>query len=358
MTTYNTIATHTGCHEDEFVAARTLMRFGNTDFPGVRDAKMIYWKSMPAGETWQSLLDKGTICVGIGHGPFDEHGPNGERIENECSATLVAKHLGIDEDEALKQFFQFVLDRDSALGKNPYELPALIKTRYAAGQSDEAVEKWVFDILDDIFEQALVFYEKAGTDFGKAAVGEVRTQRGKVKFVLGMSDSKEFAKYARSRHGCKAGVVVQMTSDHHALVQTNNHLHMNLTDTVQILRIEELKAHGKAVPQNWKLLGQPGTIPQCPEWYLFDANGSHSIMNGSTTHAAPATKLSLERVGELVRIGVNPSAFEPSRATECKKEICSGKSCAWYGWGLHRCRRIRFKQHCGKERPAATSQAK
>ena len=76
-----------------------------------------------------------------------------------------------------------------------------------------------------------------------------------------------------------------------------------------------------------------------------DLTGSVSSVKGEqlTSVAAPnvsPTRLSLEKIKEIVIIGINSQNF-PIHCAKTRR--CIFKKCDWYNLGLHRCRKIRFE---------------
>jgi hypothetical protein len=342
-------ATHQNPHLDEIVGIWLLARFGEFMFPGAETAPVEFWDGIPEGKTGASLEREGYVLVGIGGGRFDEHPFQGtDRKEGECAATLVAKTLGLDEDPTLLPLLKFTAERDLNFSGGAFDLHGVIKTMYKVGRPNEDVWKWAFDAIEAVYDQNLAFFETAGTDFRNATVSRIRNSKGSVTLAVGRSDSLDFAKFARSPHGCRAGIVIQQNSSGNVTVQTDQRLNMKLIDTAQILRIEEYKASDGRPPRDWKTfwvaMGSDGTVPEVPEWYFFPE--AKMLLNGSATTSAPPTKLPLERVSELVQIGINHKSFEPAHAQECQAGKCTsslGNPCPWFAWGLHRCRLVRFQ---------------
>src|SRR4051812_17646843 len=72
---------------------------GERKYPGAGSAQVEYWGTgtvSPDGYDWKEYFDQGTILVGVGGGPFDEHpSPDfGDRKAENLSATLlVARDL-------------------------------------------------------------------------------------------------------------------------------------------------------------------------------------------------------------------------------------------------------------------------
>jgi hypothetical protein len=291
------IVIHRHAHNDELFAVYLLKAFGGVQyFPGIQEARLEFWDSIPEGKNWKDLLfNEKTLLVGMGFSPFDEHLQSGERMKNECAATLVATALGIREDEYLKPFFWFTLDHDRAVGKNAFELPALIKAMWAVGKSEDEVVAVANCIYETICNQAEGF-AKASADFKKASIRKLRTAQGQiVVMVYGFSDSPEFGKYARSKG---MGIVIWMNSSGNVTIHTQHILKLDLGPVVRAIRILELTAAHEKVPTDNNYLASGGAIAECLNWYFHTGGGM--IMNGSMTHAALPTRVSLEEIANAV----------------------------------------------------------
>jgi hypothetical protein len=235
------IVVHRHAHNDELFAVYLLKTFGGVQyFPGIQDARLEFWDAIPEEKNWKDLLfNEKTLLVGMGFSPFDEHLQDGGRMCNQCAATLVATALGIREDEYLKPFFGFTLDHDRAVGKNAFELPALIKAMWGVGKGEDEVVAVANCIYETLCNQAEEF-AKAGSDFKKASIRKFRTAEGKiVPLVYGLSDSSEFGKYARSKG---MGVVIWKNSSGNVTIHTQQSLKLDLAPVVRAIRILEIRA--------------------------------------------------------------------------------------------------------------------
>jgi hypothetical protein len=342
----HTIATHRRPHFDEIVAIWLLLKFGETKWPGISQADMECWESLPEGKTSKELLNEGFLLVGIGGGPYDEHPQKAGRKEGQCAATLVAHDLRIERKPALRKILEYAAARDLELGKNEFELPAVIKAINDEWPTEETI-RWAFLALIALHRKQERFYDEAPRDYAKAVITDAVIAGGrKIKMVVGRSNADTFCAYARSGRGCHAGVVVQMSTKGNVLIQTNQQLRIDLGDVVRMLRVEELRRAGKPIPP-WKTLGGEKNVEAC--WYLHPKRGM--ILNGSATCAAPPTKIPLETIDQIVRIGINPAIFPPERAARCKSGICTSSkedSCPWYVYGLDRCRTIRSAERAAR----------
>ena len=291
-----TIVVHQAAHNDELFASYLLRNFGEMNNPGIQYATTEYWDSIPEGETWETLLAKEQkLLVGMGFSPLDDHLPNGDRVVGECAATLVASYLGIRNNDHLQEFLNFTLSRDTHCGKTQYELPGIIKLMCDADLRNEEVMNVMSVVYYSICNQALAF-AKAGEDFKKAKFGKLVLENGTmVTVAYGFSDSSEFGKYARSKGN---GIVIWAKSSGNVMIQTNHKLEIDLAPVIRAIRIREITAAGGKIPSDRDYLASGGTISECPNWF-FHVDG-RQCMNGSKTHSALRTRLSLEQLCDLV----------------------------------------------------------
>ncbi|HVO28889.1 MAG TPA: hypothetical protein VMT81_02835 [Candidatus Paceibacterota bacterium] len=347
---FKTIVTHRRPHFDEFVAIWLLVKFGEFVFGGISQALVEFWEEDRLAKSPKEYEQEGVILVGIGGGRFDEHGKqNAERKMNMCAATLVAKELGLDEDDALKPLINFATRRDlkAAISDGArFELPEMVKTMYRVNTAEMKVWQWTFDAIQAIYDDATVFYERASQDFEKARAYSIQNSRGKVPVVVGTSDVENFSKYARSAHGSRAGIVIQINTTGNLQIQTASRYRLDMSDTIRALRVEELKLKRYPPPDNWQRfwdeLAREENIPGCPEWYYH--HEGQMILNGSLTKDAPPTSLPIQQIEKLVQIGIDHRAFAPSRQEVCRTGRCTSSDdnrCPWHSWGLPRCRTLR-----------------
>ncbi len=323
------VETHDQPHLDEIVAIWLFEKFGTAEF-------------------LEKFAPDGVLQVGVGGGVFDEHPDtkNGEaRKEGECAATLAAKALGVDDDSALEGILKNVLSRDLKGGAQPFELAALVDLRNRCHPNEPGkVIEWAIGPLEDKYQTQLQFLE-AKTEFEeKAEVERVPVGERTLSLVAICSDSNQMCKFARSAHGCKADIVVQKhPSSGYVQIFASPKSRVGLKDIARMLRLEEQREKDNIVTTDWGRLEAEKT-EGAEEWY-FHPKGK-MLLNGSLTTPNVPTRLSLERIRKLVRIGINPQAFEPLRAQRCQEGYCSStrsNQCPWYDWGLHRCRQIRWK---------------
>lgn len=297
----------------------------------------------------KEFLDKyapeGKIEVGVGGGPLDEH-PTAEdkRKEDECATTLVAKALGVDDDPALEKILRFVLIHDTKGGAQPFDLSYLVGlVNQQFPNEPEKVFKWASIALEAKYQEQVQYF---AAEMENAEIEEIPGPHGQaLKLVSIVSDNRQMAKFLRSE--VNAAVCIMKKSSGQVQILTNKKFNLTLYDVAQMINLAEQEAEGNVRITDWKKLSAEGTILNGKWFFHYEGR---ILLNGSPKHPdVPPTQLSLERIKEIVRIGINPQAFEPSRASDCQKGKCTSKPtsnpCPWYKWGLHRCRKIRYEQY-------------
>lgn len=322
--------THQAPHLDEICAKWLIEKFGNKKF-------------------FEKYAPERVIKIGVEGGVFDEH-PKfaGQRKKDECAATLVAKALGVSEDPCLKEILEFVRTHDLKTG--PFEVGDIVNLIHQQFPDNPKVAvNWARMALEAKYQRQLRFFA-AKERFEPVEIEEVKIEERMLKIAIILSDEEEMSKVARSSYGGKAAIVIQKKSSGNVSILTNPRLRppLHLRDVARMIRFSEQETKGKIVTRDWRLLGAEGKAEGAEEWYYYPVLGGEGLFNGSHIDPnLPPTKLSLEKIKELVKIGINPLVFEPSRSQKCLAGTCTSTRadpCPWYHWGLERCQKIRSEK--------------
>ena len=351
---FNRIVTHARPHLDEIVAIWLLRKFGEVRYPGIGTANIDYWSNggtTPDGRSASAYEKEGALLIGVGGGRFDEHpGVGVERKKSQCAATLVARDLGVIEDPALDMILDTVAQNDLKGHGNPLDLANLALVMYGQ-MSHEQVIAWVTDGLEARYAERTKFFGQAAKEFAeKAMVEDIVRPSGKVKLAVIESDDDQVAKFAKTKDGCNAAVTVQKRSSGNVQIMTNKKFGIKLYDVVKAIRYEEQVEAGKIVTSDWKALESEGKVAGAENWFFHEEG--QMLLNGSltVTDMLP-TRISLEKIVELIKIGLEIDSFEPRFAEKCLKGKCAsskGNPCLWYAYGFYRCRTVRFQMGQGK----------
>ena len=192
---------HINQHRDEEYAGWLAIRFGEKLFPGISKAEVIY---LEAGmQMTIEAKDTNIIPIGTGHREFDEHTSDfsgTDRIPGECSATLMAKKLGIDKDPKLQELLQYVLLDDT---RGVHSLLDLVDCHIASIAQHEENPAKVTEIFEQIFD-ALYEHQEELTKVQRDRVADLiekwLQERGEkdqrvidpiVKFVRGLRNGNK-----------------------------------------------------------------------------------------------------------------------------------------------------------------------
>ena len=265
----------------------------------------------------------------------------------------IANGLLLEEDVALSSLMKFAEKRMKSNGNNPLQLHALAALMLRRGCTMQEIWDWASQALDACYLQGQRFGEGAATDFGKCTtikmtamrrINGSRAEPGPAIFVAAQSESSEFSTFARSK-GCS--IVVQ-TDGKSTQIATDQRAGYDLSDVIKALRVTENRMHSRPSPKDSEILAAPGTLGNCPEWYLSDHGGS--IFNGTPTKQTAKSKIPFETIVELVQIGLDPNQFHPDRSEQCRAGHCTStpedpeNRCPWEKFLLYRCRDIQWKE--------------
>lgn len=347
MATFEIIATHKRPHFDEIAAIFLLQEFGEKDFPGISNAEIQFWGETDIKESSQDYEVQGVLMVGIGGGRFDEHpGIRKARRENECTTTLVAEKLGLEEDPLVEKILGFAL-RTDINSSQPFDLAWSTQVLNHKWPNDpKKVFAQIVEIIKAYYERQKEFFITTKEEFEKKAqIEKIQIGLKSLNLVTIISDAEQVAKFARSPHGCEAAIVIQKNSKGNVQIFSSKRYFIKFTDLVAMIRIEEQRAKGKIVirpremsaKEYYNYLSREGRVEEAEEWFFHE--GIQALFNGGLSKQdAPPTKLALDQIKNLVKIGVDNSQFY----VNCDTRRC--RSCPWDRWYLDRCGRLRLKK--------------
>lgn len=334
------IVTHgTPVHLDELVGKLLFTRYGEDKFPGIGTAN---FRAITATDNVAELQKRDdVILLGLGGGPFDEHGAGGnEEKAKECCATLIAKFLGLDQDFCWRTILKYVLHTDKNSPNLTLDLAPTVMRLQKQGFGLNAVSTYVELTVNAAYN--------AQKGFSQTSLKDVKEEElminGERRFIaVAKGDDQDIPRYMRF---LGATVVVVENSNGHIQVLTNREYKLDVRDILRILRIWEQKKDGDKTNkvEDWKVLETEEIIPTIPQWY-YHKDGNNILNGASARPDLPATKLSLEEVVRAVRIGLENSFLN------CDGNCCSTlrKPCPWYSLGLIRCRSARSIRYASRK---------
>ncbi len=348
---FTEILTHERPHLDEIVGVWLLRKFGEPRFPGIGSARVSFTTARKLADAGLGPADyeaRGIVLLGIGGGRFDEH-PTQEagRKTGECAATLVARELGRTDDPALAKILKFVRAADVEGNASPFDVSYVVKLLHAQFPDDpQRIIEWALVAIEAKYVEQERFFTVVKQEFEtRARVEEIAVGERKFRMAVIDSDEDGVHKYARSEYGARAAVVIQRRSRGNVVVFGDKRAGIDLREAVKIIRLEEQAAKGisdcRLQIADWRKeedrLTAEGQLPGAEEWFYHKQG--QMLMNGSLTQAdVPPTRLSLERVAELVKIAMDTTRLKPLCQSTGK---CLGDVCDWHSWSLARCVALR-----------------
>jgi len=342
------IVTHIRPHFDEVLAIYLLKVYGKDKFVGCEDAAIETWGEGKiinefAGKTADDLLRyEHILCVGTCGGSFDEHG-NGQQT---C-AHLVADYLGVAERPELKKILAFCQRVDHDAHSMPMDPHQLMKDMYewkeAMGEDQQSTYDWAMDTI-----QAFVYGQRrfhvCPNEFAES--GKIYDKESGWPINLAVVRSNNYKMNKWVRHAYKTPeIVVQIKKSGHVLIFTDAKKvkkAVDMRDLSRIVRIFELRERHQSIPDDWKRLESPGTIPECPQWHFY-SNGLQLFNSTQSSPDVEATALTLNKIKRTIVLASSP-LHDPCTAVKCYK------SCQKYDLGLIACRRKRFNLKKGGKR--------
>lgn len=318
---YTKIILPTRPQPDTIVAIFILKKFGETIFPGIKEATIDFWQVLPENENEKSLDKQGVILIDLGGGRFDHHGTRAKTTASD----LVSSYLGVFDDPALAKLLEYAR-RDDFFGKGTvsndpldraFGLSSLIAVLNKSLVKNPAkVVEIILPILAAHYNEELRRTKELPKEFedilakGEAEMFTVKQRDKKLKAVIVSSENSSLAGYLRSQNGGKFDVVAQWLSSGHVNILTRPTKRIDLRSLAAILRLEEATTAGSELTLGIRELSRPGRIKEIPEWYYDPA--TNSIQNGclNPKEISP-TKIPKDKFRKLVELGLSEQLWSP-----------------------------------------------
>lgn len=305
---------------DTLAAIFLLKRFGKDKFPGVEDAPVEVWQTLPKNKT-AAELEENYILIDIGGGKFDHH----DQKSKTTASRLVADYLEISDDASIAKLLEYAY-RDDVFGKGTvsedpidraFGLSAIIYTLSKnLPQNPQKVVDIILPILISHHNEELRRTKELPAEFQKQVeTGAARTlevkQRGKkLKVVFIDSDSPSMSGYLRSQNGGKFDVVAQRSQTGHVNILTRQAKHIDLRSLAVVLRLEEISARGRSVELSPADLSRTARVKEIPEWYYDRA--TNTIQNGGVNpKEVEPTAIPWEKMPQLFEVGLAEQVWSP-----------------------------------------------
>lgn len=310
-----------------------------------------------------------TIGLGVEGGSYDEHPNNGQnRKEGECTATLVAKALGIYEHPAWRRLlrYAFWVDQGEPMPRlenegekafpeewnHVFDVNNWLKCRWRQLVKAKGVVpiedglKYVtfgLDMLRVFLYQQMEFIRAYEEIRAKGRKLTVHNQGREVSVLFIKSDNSEIN--AAARHFDRADLVIKRGSLGNVQIFRNKQGRLGLDDLAQVLMIEECERRGEDFEGNWEDLRKEREDPT-GVWYYYRLHGM--LLNGSEQHRRQPTAIEDDdELLRLVEISITSDFTHSPFVDKCKAGVCSHSSatpCPLYQYGLGRCRKVRYEE--------------
>lgn len=284
---------------DAMAAIKMLREFGEDLFPGISEAPVMFWSKSdpPDGRPVDDWVREGFVPVDCGRWIFDHH-PHNE-FPNACAFTRVLDLLGLKEDKELRPFTRYCVYDDTRNaeyrdaiplpGTGDFSLGQLVKDVAGTGEDFEESYRWFSLWFDRYIEKQGRFFVDGKEAWEKAVKGSVLVGNDTWKYCAAITDCDRFGPYARSRHGFRAHVIIQVRTDGHFYIASHGRLHAH--HLAMLLRLEEQRCRaedGKAWCTNLGALVSEGVLDAVPQLYFLPTKlrnaGSSLILNGTLRH--------------------------------------------------------------------------
>ena len=328
----HTIAIFPKIQADTATAVYLLKTFGEKEFPGISQAKVVFWTSPPKDKTPEQYEQEGYLLLDLG-GRFDHHASNKESgRRDDCLSTIVARALGMEQSPILKKVLTWA-KRDDLEGKGTVSADVIDRAFGLSGiimnlnrefaDKPETTLNMVMTILNvhvsEEYRRHIELPKEWETLKATAKAKDFSAHQGSadLRCVFVHSDTRALAGFLRAAH--KYDLVVVRRSTGHVSVVTKQERNLDFRPVVTSLRIMEALKKGMDInPQDPKL-SMSGTYPGIEEWYYDDA--ANTLQNGGINpQGIPATKLTDTEITEALIQGL-PHGIIGSLKRQKEKEL-------------------------------------
>lgn len=312
----HTIAIFPKIQADTATAVYLLKAFGEKEFPGITQSKVVFWTSAPTDKTPAQYEQEGYLLLDLG-GRFDHHHANKESgTRTECLSTIVAHALGMESSPIIKKVLTWA-KRDDLEGKGTISADSIDRAFGLSGiimnlnrEFHEQPEKALNIVMTILSVHVSEEYrrhielpqewERLQTE-NKAIEFTTRQGSADLKCVLVHSDTQALAGYLRAAH--KFDLIVVRRSTNHVSVVTRQERSLDFRPVIAGLRAQEAAKKGLILDPKDPALSVTGKYPGLEEWYYDDA--ANTLQNGGVNpQGIPPTKLTDEEVIHALKQGL------------------------------------------------------
>lgn len=317
-------------HLDSLVALWLLTKTeeGRRMYPGIENAEVDYWGTgtlSPDGRTWQQYLEGGTVLIGVGGSPFDEHPSKdfGDRKREGLSATmLMAQHLGIDSDSLYRKLVEETTVDDLEPSEIQNSFASIIKSVWRMPDLTNFQKmEFAFTGIASLVERQYQYLE-AIDELGKTAtIKQATVPDGGRRVLIGFIKSNNILVRAASRREPRLAVLVQQRTTGNTNVFSNHDLGVKMHKIAAAIRHAEMVKAGREKEANaaQDQLGIPGLLEIMPNWAYVE-NGEDLHNGTETAPLITPTKLTEVEIMTIVRenLVLAPHKADPPEGDQSK----------------------------------------
>lgn len=304
---------HIALHDEEGASAAYLFYYGEKHHPGIRaaitngnfvftDAGAITYN----GKDWRQCHEEdGIVFIGTMGSPYDEHYLPEEIKGKECSTTLVAKALKIENELQIKSVLRALLQSDRQSEGNILSFSSHLMRghKFYGTQNVEqlkAMATWCIQPFQWLIEYQNKMITETKEELEQCPpCDEIPYLGKKIKIALIQSDNDQIVQVAKTSIGLSANVVICKNSKGHHYISTSKFPFIDLSAVASELIMEELEIRNiKFNPMDERITAG-GPYPGVP-WHFQKEENTHRIFNGS--QSAPGVEPSKIPVGRVYGI--------------------------------------------------------
>lgn len=321
---------------DPITAAYLFLEYGQEKFPGIGNAKLIYWDHGrdPNNEEIETFQKEGVLMIDVGGGMLDHHVIRDN--SKETSASLAASYLGIEKNPELSALLSYIREDDLEGLHNRFgDLAYIVKCMHKQGIPPNSVVGYTLQMLHILHGVQKEWHCVVKEEFEKKCkIYNIKHYTRKLKIGVIESDDLQVANYAITVNN--TGVVIQKRSSGHIIILTNKSQHIDLREIIGAIRKRELELGGQNGFIDPMTLRFEGKNMLVPNWFFH--RSLNGFLNGSDALCKVVpTNVSLEEIVRFVLYGLDA---EKSKLCDCAE---GGNKCPYVAYGFSKCRAQRMK---------------
>lgn len=309
----HTIALFPKIQADTATGYYILRKYGEAKFPGIKQAKVVFWTALPQGQTAEQLEQNDYLTIDLG-GMFDHHLAN-EKLgkKQECVSGLIARYLDVEQNPELKKLLTWA-KRDDLEGKGTISADPLDRAFGLSGIIMNANREFTDDPMKTLNLATAIIDLHVKEEYRRQVelpklLAELEKQGQAQSFTVKQGSADLLAYWVETdstalpgflRAAKKADLVIQRRSTKHTNIITQQLRSLDLRPLIAVLRLSEADKKDVALPADEEALTSAGRIDGIEEWYYDDA--ANSIQNGGISpEGVTPTRLSKNEIIALIK---------------------------------------------------------